>query len=176
MGSLFTQFLTGLAAGPTGRGSDYRPGDLPRLGNLTLDMFDAMLAHLLDPTREVLPARQELLSRIQSHIREHLGDPALSPETIAAAHHISVSYLHRLFAGREVTVAAMIRAQRLERARRDLADPRFVTVPVHRIAVRWGFRDHATFTRAFRTRYGVPPSNLRPDTAAHPAAVDATSE
>jgi AraC-like DNA-binding protein len=163
MGSLFTQFLAGLAAGPAGEGGDYRPGDLPRLGNLTLDMFDAMLAHILDPGHEVLPAQQALLARVMSHIREHLADPELSPETVASAHHISVSYLHRLFAGRDLTVAATIRTERLERARRDLADPQLVDLPIHRIATRWGFRDHATFTRAFRSRYGTPPRALRPD-------------
>lgn len=163
MGSLFVQFLTGLAAEPAGQGGDYRPGDLPRLGNLTLDMFDAMLAHILDPGHKVLPAQQALLARVMSHIREHLGDPELSPETVAAAHHISVSYLHRLFASRDLTVAATIRTQRLDRARRDLADPQLGHIPIHRIATRWGFRDHATFTRAFRTRYGIPPRALRPD-------------
>jgi AraC-like DNA-binding protein len=162
MGGLFTQFLASLTAGPDGHGGGYQPGDLPRLGNLTLDMFDAMLAHLLDPGFEVLPARQAMLGRITAYIREHLGDPDLSPDTIAAAHHISVSYLHRLFAGRDRTVAATIREQRLDRARRDLADPRLADLPIHRIAARWGFRDHATFTRAFSTRYGIPPRVLRP--------------
>lgn len=170
MGGLFTQFLAGLAAGPAGQGGDYRPGDLPRLGNLTLDMFDAMLAHILDPGHEVLPAQQALLARIMSYIREHLGDPELSPETVAAAHHISVSYLHRLFASRDLTVAATIRTQRLDRARRDLADPQLAHIPIHRIATHWGFRDHATFTRAFRTRYGIPPRALRTDLSVDPAA------
>jgi AraC-like DNA-binding protein len=165
LGSLFRQFLSGLAAGPTGHGDDYRPGDLPRLGNLTLDMFDAMLEHLLDPGHEVLPTQQAMLARVLSYIREHLGDPELSAETVAAAHHISVSYLHRLFAGRDLTVAASIRNQRLDRARRDLADPGLAGVPIHRIAARWGFRDHATFSRAFRTRYGIPPRAVRRDTS-----------
>ena len=97
MASVFTQFLTGLASGPADQGGDYRPGDLPRLGNLTLDMFDAVLAHVLDPDLQVLPGQQGLLSQVVAYIREHLGDPELSPDTVAAAHHISVSYLHRLF-------------------------------------------------------------------------------
>ncbi|WP_051276024.1 helix-turn-helix domain-containing protein [Marmoricola sp. URHB0036] len=163
MGSVFTQFLAGLASAPAGPGGDYRPGDLLRLGNLTLDMFDAVVAHVLDSDRQVLPGPQGLLSRVVDHIRDHLGDPELSPDTIAAAHHISVSYLHRLFASQDLTVAATIRNQRLERARRDLVDPRFADLPIHRIAARWGFRDHATFTRAFRARHGVPPKALRVD-------------
>lgn len=164
MGHLFTQFLSSLAAEPTGeggKGSEYRPGDLPQLGNLTLDMFDAVLGHVLDPEQRVLPGQHALLGQVMAHIREHLGDPDLAPHTVASAHHISTSYLHRLFASRDLTVAATIRTQRLERARRDLLDHRLIDLPIHRVAARWGFRDHATFTRAFRARYGVPPRMLR---------------
>lgn len=167
IGRLFAQFLRSLASEscgePSDRPSDYLMGDLSRLGNLTVDMFDALLAHALDRDLEVAPPRQVLLAGVTGYIREHLRDPGLSPKTVAAAHHISVSYLHRLFEGRELTVAASIREQRLDRARRDLADPRLVALPIHRIAARWGFRDHATFTRAFRTRFGLPPRAVRED-------------
>jgi AraC-like DNA-binding protein len=58
-------------------------------------------------------------------------------------------------------VSAWIRRQRLEHARRDLSDPFLRTVRVHRIARHWGFTHHAAFTRAFRTAYGIPPSEFR---------------
>jgi AraC-like DNA-binding protein len=84
-----------------------------------------------------------------------------APATIAAAHHIWVSHLHRLFGPRGTTVAAWIRRQRLERARRDLADPALRNVPVHRIAARWGFKGHSSFTRAFRAAYDTAPQDYR---------------
>jgi AraC-like DNA-binding protein len=96
--------------------------------------------------------------RIQSYIVAHLHDPDLTPGVVAAAHHISVSHLHRLFQTYGVTVSAWIRQQRLERACRDLADP---TVRVNRIAEQWGFTHHAVFTRAFRAAYGIAPSEYR---------------
>ncbi|MFJ4923763.1 helix-turn-helix domain-containing protein [Streptomyces sp. NPDC088725] len=102
-----------------------------------------------------------LLLRVRAFVQRHLHDPGLSPAIIAAAHNISVSYLHRLFRGHDSTVAAWIRGQRLEHARRDLADRTLRTVPVHRIAARWGFPGHATFTRAFRATYGLPPRDYR---------------
>lgn len=106
--------------------------------------------------------RQRALAlRIQSYIAAHLQEPDLTPGVVAAVHHISVSHLHRLFQTKGVTVAAWIRQQRLERARRDLADPTLRTVRVHRIAEQWGFTHHAVFTRAFRTAYGIPPSEYR---------------
>lgn len=162
MGRLFTRFLRDLADGDPG-GEGYRQQDLPRLANLTLDLFDALLGHVLDRDHRPTPGQPALLAQVTAHIQERLGDPDLSPDTIAAAHHISTSYLHRLFASRDLTVGATIRALRLERARRDLADPRLAGVPIHRIAARWGFRDHATFTRAFRQRYGTAPRALRPE-------------
>jgi len=102
-----------------------------------------------------------MLPRIMTFVDEQLHDPHLSPTSIAAAHHISVSYLHRLFKDHDTTLWAWVRRERLDRARRDLADPRLLHLPVHRIAARWGYRDHATFTRAFRAAFGVPPRTFR---------------
>jgi AraC-like DNA-binding protein len=99
--------------------------------------------------------------RIRAFIEQHLADPELTPAAVAAAHHISLSYLHRLFQREEVTVAAWIRRQRLERACQDLADPALRSTPVYAIGRRWGFPRAADFTRAFRAAYGVPPSDYR---------------
>lgn len=160
MGSLLAQFLTSLA---TSDAATPRPDDAARLGTVVTDLLTAVLAHHLDaPGRVPDDSRRDALLRgVQSYIQRNLGDPRLSPRTIAAAHHISVSYLHRLFAGGDATVAAWVRRQRLERARRDLADPSLAHLPVHRIASRWGYADHATFTRAFRAAFSLPPQAYR---------------
>ncbi|MYQ99142.1 MULTISPECIES: helix-turn-helix domain-containing protein, partial [unclassified Streptomyces] len=42
-----------------------------------------------------------------------------------------------------------------------LADPALRDMPVHRIADRWGFRGHPTFTRAFRAAFGTSPQDYR---------------
>jgi AraC-like DNA-binding protein len=165
LGALFSGYLDGLAS----EASHYSPAEFRRLGDVTLDLLAAALAHhseaeLPDPTRDLA-----LLPQITSFIDQHLDDPELAPTAIARAHHISVSYLHRLFHGREETVGSWIRRRRLERARRDLTDPTLGALPIHRIASRWGFTDHATFTRAFRATYGVPPRDYR-RTAGAPAA------
>ena len=92
---------------------------------------------------------------------EHLGDPALDPESIAAAHFISRRHLDRLFADGARTVAETIRDRRLERCRRDLEDPRRAGDSVLDIANRWGFVSPAHFSRAFRAAYGMTPRELR---------------
>ncbi|WP_433153210.1 helix-turn-helix domain-containing protein [Actinomadura nitritigenes] len=158
VGSLLVQYLTTLTTGA----ADYRPADLSRLGTITHDLLAAALAHHLEAdTATQSSSRHGLLLRIEAFIQQHLRDPSLSPETVAHAHHISLSHLHRLFSTRNTTVAAWIRQQRLERARRDLGNPAMQAIPVHRIATHWGFRDHPTFTRAFRAVYGTPPKDYR---------------
>ncbi|WP_206641596.1 helix-turn-helix domain-containing protein [Nonomuraea polychroma] len=111
------------------------------------------------------PPRQALALRIRTYIQRHLHDSELTPRSVAAAHHISVSHLHRLFQEQGDTVSAWIRDQRLERTRRDLADAALIDVPIYKIAARWGFTRAADFSRAFRTAYGVSPREFRSQTA-----------
>lgn len=164
MGALLAGVLTQLATEP----GSYRPADTPRLAVVATELVTALFAHALDADAATPPPeshRTVLTLRIKAFIREHLGDPGLTRDTIAAAHHISTSYLHRLFQddsnGAGPGVTAWIRHQRLEAARRDLADPAWNDVPIHRIAARWGFTRHADFTRAFRGAYRMPPREHR---------------
>ncbi|MFV2103212.1 helix-turn-helix domain-containing protein [Micromonospora sp. LOL_024] len=147
----------------TGHCEQYRPGDLARLGTVTLDLLGALLAHHLDTT-STLPAESRdrvLLARVHAHIERHLGDPVLSPRSVAAAHHISVRTLHRLFAAERTTVAAWIRDRRLEHCRRDLVSAWAATRPINVIAARWGFTSAAHFSRSFRGAYGRSPHEYR---------------
>ncbi|MFF4256813.1 AraC family transcriptional regulator [Streptomyces sp. NPDC001663] len=159
IGALLAQFLVQVVSdtGP------YRPADAPRLGTVVADLVTAVFAHALDADRQLPPETRArtLTLRIKAFIRRHLADPELTPARIAAAHHISRSYLYRLFQAEDTTVAAYIRDQRLANARRDLADPALGATPIHVVAARWGFPRAAEFTRAFRTAYGVPPSEHR---------------
>jgi AraC family transcriptional regulator, positive regulator of tynA and feaB len=90
----------------------------------------------------------------------HLADPGLGPDAVARAHFVSTRQLHRLFAQQGTTVRQRIRNHRLERCRREIADPRSTTSTTG-ISQRWGFSDLATFSRAFRTAYGSTPSAYR---------------
>ncbi|WP_432095873.1 helix-turn-helix domain-containing protein [Streptomyces sp. bgisy100] len=164
-GLLLAQLLTQLANGTDA----YRPADGPRLGAVMVDLLSALFAHALEADRSLPPEtrRHTLVLRIRAFVRTHLHDPQLTPRSIAAAHHISLSHLHRLFEPEAETVAAWIRRQRLEHARRDLTDPGLRDRPVHVIAARWGFPRAADFTRAFRTAYGIPPRDYRDKVALH---------
>jgi AraC-like DNA-binding protein len=130
---------------------------------VVVDLLSALFAHALDADNSLPPEthRQNLVLRIRAFVHQHLHDRQLTPCSIAAAHHISRSYLYRLFENEEESIAAWIRGQRLEHARRDLTEPAMCTIPIHAIAARWGFTHAADFTRAFRTAYGMAPRDYR---------------
>jgi AraC-like DNA-binding protein len=103
----------------------------------------------------------ELLARIKAWMDTRLGDPDLSPAKIAGAHFISVRLLHPLFARDGTTVGRWLRERRLDRCRRDLADPALASLSAAELAAAWGFRSPAHFSRAFRAAYGTSPSASR---------------
>lgn len=159
VGAVLARFLTQLT-----RTSDaLQPSDGPRLGTVLCDLIAALFTLAPDAGPSLPPdhQRRALVARIASFVQRHLADPGLTPTALAAAHGISLSYLHRLFRDGNETVAAHIRRQRLERARFDLADPAQYGTPVHTIAARWGFARATDFARAFRAAYGIPPTDYR---------------
>jgi AraC-like DNA-binding protein len=105
-------------------------------------------------------AESDLLARIEQYLLDNLGDPFLSPDSIAAAHFISTRALQRLFAARGRTVSQSLREARLEACRRDLlsAGP---GESISAIARRYGFTDAAVFSRTFRAAYGITPTGYR---------------
>ncbi|MBA2807601.1 helix-turn-helix domain-containing protein [Streptomyces sp. KM273126] len=158
-GALLAAFLNTLTAQP----GSCTAADAARLEPVLVDLLALLFAHELDTAQSLPPEthHRTLLLRVRAFIRQHLQDPDLTPATIAAAHHISLSHLHRLFKPAPPTVAAYIRHQRLERIRQELSDPARRAWPIHRIAAHWGFAHHAAFTRAFRSAYGITPREYR---------------
>ncbi|GGP71090.1 helix-turn-helix domain-containing protein [Saccharothrix coeruleofusca] len=153
LGALLAGSLRELLAGASG-------GHAARLADISLDLLAALLARELavEPEPFGRGRHRALLAQVRHHIAEHLSAPDLSPASVAAAHHLSVRHLHRLFAERGTSVAATIRALRLERCRRDLASSGEL---VHVVAARWGFTDPAHFSRLFRGTFGLSPSEHR---------------
>ncbi|MBP2054309.1 AraC-like DNA-binding protein [Streptomyces griseochromogenes] len=153
IGAVLTSFLASLAS----QGATLNASDLARLGGVTVDLVTTYLAHHIDALQTVPgESRQRaLLMTIYTFIEAHLHDPDLAPNTIAAAHHISLRQLHRLFQQEDTTVAALIRSRRLDHCRRDLENPTLQHLPIYAIGARWGFADAAGFSRSFRDTYAV---------------------
>ncbi len=154
---------------------DYGEVDGARLGTAVVDLLTAALASWLEPGRKLPPDIQQraLLMRVHAFIEARLGDPALSPSMIAAAHYISVRSLHSLFEAQPHSVAGWIRQRRLERCRRDLLDPALRVRPVSAIAARWGADQPGAFHPDIpgslrRPARGIPPHGRRVEPAVAP--------
>ncbi|MEW2117420.1 helix-turn-helix domain-containing protein [Streptomyces sp. NPDC005474] len=161
VGALLADFVVGLDR----QADTLTPSDAPRLGTVVLDLMSAWFAQLLQAEAVLSPETRgrATAQRVQDFIRRNLHDPELTPPVIAAAHNISLSYLHRIFQQQTQgePVAAWIRRRRLENAQDDLTNPALRGTPIHAIAARWGYPRPSDFTRAFRAAYGMSPRDYR---------------
>lgn len=139
----------------------YQPASAARLSTVVTDLVTTVLAEQTAGRTEEETRARVLLLTVRAFIDQHLGEHNLDPATVAAAHHISLRQLHRLFSAENTTVAAWIRQRRLERCRRDLADAALRDTSVSLIASRWGLPDSAHFSRQFKQAYGMPPAEYR---------------
>ncbi|MEV5708211.1 helix-turn-helix domain-containing protein [Actinoallomurus sp. NPDC052274] len=158
-GILLARFMAGCAE----QAAAIHGGIGRRLEPAAVGLATAFLSDLAD-TEDRIPAQtrqQALLVQIKAFVLDHLHEPGLSPAMIAAAHHISVRYLHHLFHEDGQNLGGFIRCRRLERCRTDLADPRLINMSVAEVGARWGFQDGASFNRAFKAAYGIPPGEHR---------------
>lgn len=96
------------------------------------------------------------------HIENHLADPALSAERIAAAQGICRRRLDELMLQTVgSSLAARIWTTRLNRAAEELRHPSRASATVTSIAFSLGFVDAAHFARAFKRRFGCSPREWR---------------
>lgn len=122
-----------------------------------LELLRAAVEPSLPTGREA--RRTALLASVRRYVRANLQDPELGPETIARAHALSVRALHALFEESSESVAGLVRRERLARCLEDLELPTGGTVT--EVAFRWGFRDAAHFSRAFKREFEITPSEAR---------------
>jgi AraC family carnitine catabolism transcriptional activator len=96
-------------------------------------------------------------------MEEHIED-TLSQAHIAAAAGLSQRQLERLFRTlTQMSPVAFYRQLRLDRGQRLLTYSR---MPVRDVALATGFSTLAEFSRAFKSKYGRPPSHVRKRPAA----------
>jgi AraC-like DNA-binding protein len=93
------------------------------------------------------------------YIEANLGDPDLSCGSVARQHRISERHLRTLFEDLASSPSEWIWGRRLERARQDLSAASGMSVT--EVCFRWGFKDTAHFSHAFKARFGCTPSEAR---------------
>jgi AraC-like DNA-binding protein len=131
------------------------------LADAVTSMLASSFAERLSEAGVIEIGGNGLRLRVCAFIEQRLADPGLTVSTLAAAHHISVRYLQKLFEAEGETVTGWIRARRIEHCRRELADPQFATLPVGSIAARWGLPSAPHFSRLFKSVHGLSPTEYR---------------
>jgi len=99
--------------------------------------------------------------RALAYIRHHHRDANLTPKSIAMACGVSVNYLHKIFASANMQIEQTIYAQRLETCKTLLLDPHRDNESVQQIAFKNGFNQASHFSRMFKEKYGMSPSDFR---------------
>lgn len=102
-----------------------------------------------------------LLHGMKVYINKNIADPVLSPESVAAAIHISPRYLRSLFASESLTCSRYIAQQRLSMAALMLRDMQCQHLKIIDVAFRCGFQDASHFSRRFSEHFGRSPKVYR---------------
>ncbi|WP_413812496.1 helix-turn-helix domain-containing protein [Streptomyces sp. OE57] len=129
-----------------------------RLGIIATDLLALLVQERSGKLNPQAPGSAHAkLALIKEYILKNLSNPGMSPEVIAAVHHVSVRYVHKLFEYEETTVSRWILQQRLERCRRDLSQASGPHRTVAAVGRRWGLVSPSHFSRVFRAAYGMSP-------------------
>jgi AraC-like DNA-binding protein len=105
--------------------------------------------------------RAARLAAIKLDIGRSLGRNDLSIGALALRHGVTTRYIQKLFESEGATFTEYVIERRLLDAKRMLADPRFADQNIGDIALKAGFGDLPHFTRSFRRRFGMTPSDAR---------------
>jgi AraC-like DNA-binding protein len=157
LGRLVQRFIGSLLEDGGALGPDLSP----ELGDTAVDLVRVAVLEQCRAS-SVLSAGDLLKERIKAYVRRHLRDPRFSIEMMAVAMNCSKRYLHKAFRGAErQTLSHYIWGCRLECCRAELLDPKSLGKSITEIAFSYGFNNAAHFSRCFKTRFGVTPSDYR---------------
>ncbi|MBV8797335.1 MAG: AraC family transcriptional regulator [Hyphomicrobiales bacterium] len=139
----------------------------PELRNLVVHHVYDLVALALGATRDAAAianargVRAARLHAIKTEIMKSLNHRALSLAGVAARHGVTPRHVQILFEGDGTTFSRFLQDQRLARAHRMLSNPALAERTISAIAYEAGFGDLSHFNRAFRSRYGETPSDVR---------------
>ncbi len=173
--------LSGLFAEPSAHGLVLKAGsgEAGLIGSQMRSLFahadgldmraaDIAIRSIADITSVLIGASMRVSKRGEAHdaalrrekalayIDSRLSDPAFKPQQFADHLGLSRSSAYRLF-GNESGLRGLIIRRRLERARDLMLAPESRGQPLREIAHAVGFQSEAHFSRAFRSRFGLPP-------------------
>jgi AraC family transcriptional activator of tynA and feaB len=156
--AIFVNTVRSLLANPKALSGSAAKG----VGEALIGLLGAALGEIADQN-ECVDTRLETYhkARIHKFIRAELSNPELDIPLIAQSVGLSQRYIHRLFVTEPLHLMQSVWWQRLEHCYRELTQNQTVRRPISDVAYSWGFNDPAHFSRVFRKRYGLTPSDLR---------------
>jgi AraC-like DNA-binding protein len=107
-------------------------------------------------------------TQIKRFIEKHLRDTGLNAHSVAAGLRLSARYTRMLFATEGEGIAEYILRRRLEECANQLTDSLWLGHSITETAFAWGFSSTAHFTRAFKERFTLTPSEYRRNRAREP--------
>lgn len=131
-----------------------------RLGSAMIELARGLLEHEPAPTNYRRPL-DLLLERIKEFIGYNLSRSDLSVALIAQRMGCSPRYVFRAFEEECLTPADYLWSLRLDKARQHLRMADDKARSISEIALSLGFSSTAHFSRAFRERFGMTPSECR---------------
>jgi AraC family transcriptional activator of tynA and feaB len=130
------------------------------LGEQALDLLTLASVSVRPSNYCLSRSRSISLHKVRQFIDAHLKQPDLDTGMIATGTGLSPRYLRKLFEEQDTTLMRHLLQARLERCHRDIMMRHKTGLTLTEIAFRWGFNDLSHFSRSFRARYGIPPSEL----------------
>ncbi len=108
-----------------------------------------------------LSASELLLGRIKAYVRQHLRDPALSVDAVAAALNCSKRHLYNAFADERLSISQHIWVERVALFQRELLSPANRHCTLTELALASGFASGAHLSRLFKQHTGQTPAQFR---------------
>ncbi len=156
-GKILRDFLLDLwkySAGLRGRDHEMLPLTLLTLANCVFHPSKVVI-------RSENAVHDRLLHRLWEEIAARRHDSSLGAAQLARAMGVSRSTLYEATCHAGTTVGRLIMDMRLDWAARAIADPALAAMSITDLAFEAGFSDLAHFSRRFKRKFGVPPSEYR---------------
>jgi AraC-like DNA-binding protein len=131
---------------------------------LYLELSQALLLVLTfsrDTQRKVNYSEYTLTQRIRRYVTDHIRDPDLNLDQMAASLQCSKRSLHKAFSSEGISVSEYIWSERLLRCKEQLEDLQERRQSITEIALSWGFSTPSHFSTMFKARFRESPRAFR---------------
>lgn len=135
-----------------------RSDEAPRLASGFLGLLNGLIDAELN-AGPVVESHTSLLHAMKRYLNDRLNDPNLGLDDLTETFGCSRSTVYRLFE-KDNGVQSFIRQQRLQRCLDAILSGMVSNQQIALIAQKWGFRTSTQFHRAFKSRFGLTPSEL----------------